>query len=584
MSWNKYYDEELSVWIYNCTNAVPNAYLTGSDDFFCVNPNSATVSIYDTYPQPPYQVYYNDNKRIDYSTFLQEVDRSYQKNLGKTAIFVYDINTAGTDPDFVSDSYEYQGIYDFINASTTIIEGGEYSRVGTYAMIVSGNGHAGRYKYSGKTNFEYDVEVPENYALSQGIWNSFTDDSGVYQGSSNYNIKIDPSSSGTLSFNVVNGLYLTDIQIFTDFQEMCEWLWEVDMKRDDLQEPKGIVGKNVFDLVEISDEELNDLNTFLSFGSIAFEGGLEDSIITLKLVATPNGLGPHKSDSTLSIVDKWKNVWALTSTTNEVAGLFSSFFRSAWFKQTFSDIIDKTTVLATPLSKQFRWFSYTETGWSLKIPEHFSSDNGAKFLNKSPFTTLQLWLPYCGFQEVDASLVVGNTCYLDVIIDFVTGNLMYYLSVDDPNGTDKSLIYTWNGNCSVEMPLTGEDYGRKVSGFLNAGVQAMTAFATDNPIGGVTAAETGLEAASNNYYRNKGNTTGNNGFTGVQYPYIVLTYPKLHVPSNYNHVNGRPLNQTRDFSTLRGYTEIDNVIVDIPDASDTEKELILEKLKSGVIF
>jgi len=587
MAWNKYYDEELEVWLYNCTNAVPNAYLNNSSDFFCANPYSATISLNNVYPPTPYQTYYDNNETVSFSTFLQDVDRSYQKNFGKTAIFVYRILNDGSDPSFISDSYDYQGIYDFINQDTTVIAGGKYSEAGTYAMVVTGNGHAGRYKYQGKTNFEYDSEVPENYALSQGIWNVFSDDSlleHVYEGPSNYNIKINETASGSLSGNVVNGLYVTDVPIFQDFQEMCEWLWEVDMKRDDLQEPKGVIGKNVFELVEINDAELDDLNTFLSLGSIAFEGGLENSIITLKLVTTPDALGPHKSSEAISIVDNWKKMWGIAKSTNGIAGLFSSFFRSAWFEQTFSEYIDPSVVSAYPLTKQFRWYPYTETGWSLKIPEHFTSNNGASFLNKAPYTTLQLWLPYCGFQDIDSSLVVGNTCYLDVIIDFVTGNLMYYLSVDDPNGTDKSLIYTWNGNCSVEMPLTGEDYGRKVSGFLNAGLQTMTSFVTDNPVGLVNSSETGLQAATNNYYRNKGNTTGNNGFTGIQYPYIVLSYPKLHVPSNYNHVNGRPLNQTRDFSTIQGYTEIDNVIVDIPDASDTEKEMILEKLKSGVIF
>lgn len=85
---------------------------------------------------------------------------------------------------------------------------------------------------------------------------------------------------------------------------------------------------------------------------------------------------------------------------------------------------------------------------TLSIPEHFRD-----FRDYNPYTTLDLYVPFCGNVELDPSIFIGHTLQIKLIIDYPTGNCTGVIMCDN-------LVYdTINGSCGVSIPLTALNVG-----------------------------------------------------------------------------------------------------------------------------
>lgn len=189
----------------------------------------------------------------------------------------------------------------------------------------------------------------------------------------------------------------------------------------------------------------------------------------------------------------------------------------------------------------------------------------------------KIYLPFAGMYSLDPSLVVNANLTLTCSIDFSTGEIAYYLKVND------SVIYSFNGNCSIDIPITYEDYGRKVAIVGNTAAQAAAAILSK----GATApmlvgSATSLENATD--YTSSGCLRSNIGFSSILYPYIIIKKPKPNVPENYTSVIGGVCNESGLLGTFNGFTKVKEVHVDIEKATNEEKNMIDNLLKEGVIL
>lgn len=116
----------------------------------------------------------------------------------------------------------------------------------------------------------------------------------------------------------------------------------------------------------------------------------------------------------------------------------------------------------------------------IKIQPKFNS-----YLDLSPYTELQLFLPYYGYVDLDVDMLMGHTLYVKGVYDWVSGTIQYYLYYDN-----KFLINFYLAKIAVDVPLTLQtayDRDRAVqsnvinalSGFMSAGASALEG----NPIG-----------------------------------------------------------------------------------------------------
>lgn len=244
-------------------------------------------------------------------------------------------------------------------------------------------------------------------------------------------------------------------------------------------------------------------------------------------------------------------------------------------EQVIIDPIGRYSVSGRYLTKQICLY---EMG-TYKFGEEFNN-----FFDYAPYTQLQIYLPYCGLQRLDPEVVMGNTLKITCGIDFFTGNVIYYGEVQSSEGN--STLYTWNGNCAIDVAITAEDYGRKVTALISAAATVGATIATGGYAGVVTAAS-GAASFANDSSKHMitGSISSNNGFSGIQYPYIVVTKPRPIAVTNYGHNVGYRCEQTYVLGELSGYTVVENVhLENMGDCTIDELREIESLLKEGVIF
>lgn len=212
------------------------------------------------------------------------------------------------------------------------------------------------------------------------------------------------------------------------------------------------------------------------------------------------------------------------------------------------------------------------------------SENFNNFFDYAPYTQLQIYLPYCGLQRLDPEVVMGNTIKITAAVDLFTGNVIYYCEVQSKEGN--STLYTWNGNCAIDVAITAEDYGRKVTALIGMAGTVAATVATGG-VGGAIAAASGAATFANDSSKHMitGSISSNNGFSGIQYPYIVVTKPRPVNVTKYGHNVGYRCNQTYVLGELSGYTVVENVhLENMGDCTIDELKEIESLLKEGVIF
>ena len=187
--------------------------------------------------------------------------------------------------------------------------------------------------------------------------------------------------------------------------------------------------------------------------------------------------------------------------------------------------------------------------------------------------TVQIFLPFIGFRPLKTKEVMGKRLEVDYKVDVYTGVCLAMLYVISAN--TRQLLYTFEGNCSVQIPLTASDRTRIISGLITAGVSAFTG----NPAGVVG----GIASMGINIDRS-GGFSGNAGAMGAKKPYVVITRAIDAQASHYNTMYGYPINKYGYLQNFRGYTRVQSVHVDIPDATSDEINEIESLLKEGIII
>ena len=220
---------------------------------------------------------------------------------------------------------------------------------------------------------------------------------------------------------------------------------------------------------------------------------------------------------------------------------------------------------------------------SLSIDPYIGS-----FMDYSPYTKIQIYLPYVGFRELSPEDVMGCTLNIKYIIDVLTGGCNAVINV-----SGKGAIYQFNGSCIANVPLTALNYSGAIQNAISAiGNIATSAggIATGNPaLAGVGAI--GLATRASNAVTNikptiqrSGNAGGASGLCAVQYPYAIIERPRLSTPANYNGFIGNTLNVTMTIGSCEGLTMVEAIHLDNVLCTENEREELMKMLHEGVII
>lgn len=226
-----------------------------------------------------------------------------------------------------------------------------------------------------------------------------------------------------------------------------------------------------------------------------------------------------------------------------------------------------------------------------KIPysQYITIDCGTKaignywnnFLDYSPYTKYELYLPFIGYKEIDADEIVNNNLSIKYRVDILTGDLVCFISIGD------KVRYQFGGNCLISLPLNSS---AKDTGSVISGVASLTTAVGGLLLGSGTATAAGVTGAAVNLITDKqsikhgSSLSSSSNYLGLLNPVLYITRPRQNVPADYGKIKGYPSNITTQLKNLTGYTVIDEIHLENMSATDDEIEEIETLLKQGVII
>ena len=225
----------------------------------------------------------------------------------------------------------------------------------------------------------------------------------------------------------------------------------------------------------------------------------------------------------------------------------------------------KTGVNGEKISQNFS----KQTIGSVTIAEHYKN-----FLDYAPYTNVIIYLPYIGFKELDASLVMGKTLRIEYTLDVITGGCLAQIYVG------KIRLYEFTGNIGVDISITASNRAQVESAYINAGVGVVSSAMSGNVTGAVNSI---IGAATSQYhYSGTGNPSPSCVASTNRTCYVVIDRPQYQPLKAFNHTRGRMCCLSKTIGSLKGYTVCDsNIDISGISATDEEKDEIVNILSTG---
>ena len=243
---------------------------------------------------------------------------------------------------------------------------------------------------------------------------------------------------------------------------------------------------------------------------------------------------------------------------------------------------------------------------------------GNCFLDYSPYTKMQLYVPFCGTIDIDAADFMGRTLSVEMVIDFITGSVTAYVLAN------QLVVTSLTGTCAIDIPITGTEQSTVSASLENAIIQEKSArgsYTLKGSVGGMLTNLIGNIAHPTSAIENRFNTKlqtmqANYNLQHVEMPLrqignasplnswalefvcrLIIYYPDgecisfnaTNEPSlitdkvqAFGAINGFATVETDTLSSFTGFTQVSDVDLSGISATDTEKEMIANLLQTGV--
>lgn len=224
------------------------------------------------------------------------------------------------------------------------------------------------------------------------------------------------------------------------------------------------------------------------------------------------------------------------------------------------------------------------------------------YLDYSPYTKIEVYLPYLGLHSLDADELMsptrldgsmpdkqGTVLTLTYRLDIMTGIIVAKIKVRvyNKNGSYTDQIrYQFSGRVGSNTPLTGQTFEAMVNAVVTAGAGLATTIAT----GGLTAPMSAAAAVTATVQAQKpsveriGSISGDASMLATNVPYICITVPNKPLLDDQQKFTGFPSYKSGLLSSFSGYTEVIDAHVEGISCTEEERTKILQYLKEGVIL
>ena len=213
----------------------------------------------------------------------------------------------------------------------------------------------------------------------------------------------------------------------------------------------------------------------------------------------------------------------------------------------------------------------------ITIPEYYGDA-----IDYEPYVQIHAYLPFVGVVSLKPNDVIGKKLYCKYGVDILTGTCLAMLTTKDE--VSEMLLYTYSGNCAVQVPISGGNYAQVISGLASMAIGVGAGIASGNPIAVAGGAMAGV-MSSHLDVAHSGAIGANAGAMGPRKPHVIVTRKSAYDAGGYGQFYGFPANKTITLGSCYGYTRVKSVHIDtIGIATEAEKIEIESLLKQGVII
>lgn len=232
-----------------------------------------------------------------------------------------------------------------------------------------------------------------------------------------------------------------------------------------------------------------------------------------------------------------------------------------------------TGVTANKITAQY----FTIDCGTVNVREYFKDARDYDFCN------ISIYLPFVGIQKLNSKDLMDASVRVLATVDVVTGALLYEIDVTKKGL--KQCLYTFSGNCAVQLPISAGSYSSAIANLIGIGAGIAGTVATGGAL--APALISGISSAAVNSHVDvqTSNSIGSNaGAMGIKKPYLIINRLSSYNANAYQKTQGYPSNKTAKIGSLKGVAKIKECHLEGIPATDEELEEIYTLLKQGVIL
>lgn len=227
------------------------------------------------------------------------------------------------------------------------------------------------------------------------------------------------------------------------------------------------------------------------------------------------------------------------------------------------------------------------------------------FLNYSPYCQMSLYLPFHGFIDLDADLIMNSKLTIKAAYDILTGTIQYFIYRTARGANNLNLVNTVVAKMATDIPISLQTKTQRDSAIFQnvssaAGnlIGAGASLATGNPIGMVmSTANIAATQPTGAPLTLKGTISENGAYYDSALCAIYVKRPGINIPSNYDRKVGNPCNVAMKLSQVHGFVKCENPFISFsevtsdnslgfppPKPTKDEIDTIYNALSEGVIL
>ena len=217
---------------------------------------------------------------------------------------------------------------------------------------------------------------------------------------------------------------------------------------------------------------------------------------------------------------------------------------------------------------------------SINLRNYFDS-----FLDYEPYSTATLYIPYCGSIQLSLNDTIGKTISVKLIVDYNSGICTAVVFSDGI-----PIVYK-NGVIGQQISVTGTDNATMASNAISSSLNMLNN-ATNFIAGGKDVSSTiqnsaNLLASSFDYsamrtiYQAQGANSSQINMYQPQKPHIIINLAEFDVADDFGKYHGFRCDFYDFINSLNGYVETDTPILTNINATEDEKNIIIELMRGG---